>query len=301
MTTMTAGIEVPPRLGDSGPTGRIYRRLGTARTTLSCCDTTFTLAAMGVGAGRGIERARSTARTLERQLDAFDPDSAVSRLNRRGRVENEHVARVVERGLEYYRRTAGRFDIRQGETEHRLKRFLRGEADTVDLTFVEQSVSVAGDVVTAERPVDLNGLAKGYIVDRAAAALRGPGRRGFVDGGGDLSPPTGPVAVEDPGGGRPLRILDTEWSVASSGGYRRTRDGIDHLYDPVEGRLGSRADLVTVVARRDCMEADALATLLATLAPEKALSLAIDWPGIEAFVFADGSLEQTSGFDRHVA
>lgn len=271
-----------------------------ARTEFRCCDTAFVVSVAGVGAARAADRAEQTARQLEAQLDAFDPDSAVSRLNRTGRVENPHVAAAVDRGLEYRDRTNGAFDVRRGEFEHAIKAYLRGAADGVEATPGGGAVAVDGDAVTATAPVDLNGLAKGYVVDRAAEALAGVGRAGFVDGGGDIAHPTGPVAIESPyGDAGPVAVLDTEWDVATSGGYRRRRGEVDHVYDPRDGRVGAVADLVTVVARRDCTEADALATTLAALPTEAALDLAAGWDGLEALLLADGVFHRTEGFRDH--
>lgn len=279
----------------------IRERAGAAERSFDCCDTQFVIRGTGVRAAAGVAAAQRTARRLETVLDAFDDESAVSRLNRTGTVENEHVARVVRRGLAYYERTDGVFDIHQGRVEHDLKAFLRGDRQSLPETFDTGSIRVDGSLVSAEIPLDLNGLAKGYIVDRAAAALAGVGRRGFVSGGGDMSPPTGPVAIESPYGDEtPLKVLDTDWFVATSGGYRRRRDGTDHIYDPVTERIGSRHESVTVVAERDCMEADALATTLSAMPLDDALSLAAAWDGLEAFVVHDGVFRTTEGFHTHV-
>jgi thiamine biosynthesis lipoprotein len=288
-------------------TSVVRGRLGEASLTFDCCDTEFTVQARGVRARTAAERARRTALDLEAQLDAFDTESAVSRLYREGRVTNEHVAAVVRRGLAYHDRTNGAFGIVDGALERDLKAYIRGETNAVTAAFAsedadESRVTVDGDRVTTDCRLDLNGLAKGYVVDRATSALSGVGREGFVGGGGDLSPPTGPVAVESPyGDDRPLRVLDTDWAVATSGGYRRERDGVDHVYDPQSGRVGARNESVTVVARRDCTEADALATTLSALPPDEALALAEEWNGVEALVVHDGSLRETAGFTAHLA
>lgn len=284
----------------------VYARVGRAESTFDCCDTTFSVTAVGLAADRGVRAARRRATDLESTLNAFDEDSAVARLNREGRVENHHVARIVRRALEYADRTGGVFDVRHGRFEHALKAYIRGDSDAYpDGPNAEEaeddSVRVDGDVVETDRPLDLNGLAKGYVVDRAHEALCGLGRTGTVDGGGDVASPVGPVAVESPfGGDRPLKVLDTDWHVASSAGYRRRRDGVDHVYDPATGRVGARADLVTVVARRDAMEADALATTLAALPRKRALDLVGDWPGAEALVVEAGVLHESDGFADHL-
>jgi thiamine biosynthesis lipoprotein len=279
----------------------VYERLGSVRQEFRCCDTEFVVRVAGVRAETAAIAARETAERLEAQLDAFDSESAISRLNREGAVTNEHVARLVGRGLEYHERTDGAFDIHQGDVEADLKAFLRGDDGSLPETFESGTISVDGDHVSADCRLDLNGLAKGYIVDRATSELAGLGRRGFVSGGGDMSPPTGPVAIENPyGDERPLETIDTDWYVATSGGYRRRRKGVDHVYDPRTGALGSRHESVTVVARRDCTEADALATTLAALPLADARSLTEEWPGLEAQIVHGGVFHTTDGFDDHV-
>ena len=278
-----------------------YERLGDAQHTFRCCDTSFRVHAAGIRATTAAATAQRTAERLRAQLDAFDTESAVYRLNEQGSVTNEHVARLVRRGLEYFHRTGGVFDIHQGRIEQDLKAYLRGDSDSLPQSFETGTVTVDADTVETDVALDLNGLAKGYIVDRAADALDGIGRRGFVSGGGDMSPPTGPVAIESPYGDEtPLKTLDTEWAVATSGNYRRERGGLDHVYDPTTERIGARHESVTVLARRDCMEADALATTLAALSLADARSLAGDWDGLEALVVHDGVFHRTEGFEDHV-
>lgn len=283
---------------------RLYPTFGSAEARFRCCDTDFYVVAEGRGAESAVETARETARDLEAQLNAFDDDSAVAELDRTGRVENAHVAALVERGLDYRERTAGVFDVRQGAVEHAVKAYIRGDTDDHDVpAFGDGTVSVDGDVVSADCTVDLNGLAKGYLVERAAAAASDPGRRVMIDGGGDIAHPTGPIGIESPHGGRELRVLDVGAAnhVATSGRYRRHRGGVDHVYDPTSGRVSGRNDLATVVSERDTTEADALATVLVALPADAGLNLVESWPGAEAFVLADGVFRETEGFDAYVA
>ncbi|WP_246989534.1 FAD:protein FMN transferase [Halorientalis marina] len=284
-----------------GSLASITERLGGTRREFDCCDTVFRVHATGFRADTAVTAARNTAESLEAQLNAFDEASAVSQLNRDGEVTNEHVARIVRRGLEYNDRTEGVFNVNQGRVEQELKTFLRGDSNTLPTDFDTGTVRVSGSQVSTDVELDLNGLAKGYIVDRASEALAGLGRRGFVSGGGDMSPPTGPVAIESPyGDDTALKILDTDWSVATSGGYRRSRNGTDHIYDATTESLGSRHESVTIVARRDCMEADALATTLAALPLDEAREVAAEWDGLEALIIHDGVFHTTERFDTHV-
>lgn len=299
--------------GATGVVETIRRRLGTASTTVPCCDTEVRLSVSGPRAGAALRAGRQTAMALERQLDAFDGSSAVATLAETDRVENYHVARLVERGLSYRDRTAGGFAIHRGQLERRAKAYIAGDRPTPpgapdgDGPRAQDvpAIHVDGDTVTTEARLDLNGLAKGYIVDRTWEAMSGMAREPFVSAGGDMTAPPGPVAIESPwesvtdGEGTPLAVMETDWNVATSSGSRRSRGDVDHLYDPRSGHVGSRHESVTVLSNRDCTEADALATALQALHVGPALELVEDWPDAEALVVHEGVFHRTAGFGAH--
>lgn len=270
--------------------------------TFRCCDTEWTIGTTGLQAGSRVQAAQSEALRLESILNAFDPQSAVSDLNRAGHVTNPVVAAVVERALDIRRRTRGVFDIAQGDLEKAIKSYIRGDAESVSPSRVDNLVTVDGDFVTAAGRVDLNGIAKGWIVDRVYETLRGDGDasvEAFVDGGGDIAHPIGPIAIDAPGGGT-VAVLDTRWNVATSGNSRRRRGDVDHLYDPRTGRVGSIQQQVTVLSQLDCTEADALATVLCVLPPLEATALAESWIGVEALFVRNGQVWWTRGFESHI-
>ena len=268
-----------------------------------CCDTQWRIRARdgSLGGRQVLQRARERVTQLAAVLDAFDQRSAIARLNREGTVEDEHVAALVTRGKEYHERTRGAFSIANGTWEQAIKRFIRGATDEAPSPATSARYRVRGAIVTTSAPLDLNGLAKGYIVDRAQAVLDGAGVDGFVDGGGDIARPTGPVAIDTPSApGRTLGVLDTRWNVATSGNSKRRRGRVDHIYDPREGRVGARHEQVTVVAKRDCLEADALATTLCVMSLDEGLRLVAGWSGVEALWVTDGRLFASEGFGDHV-
>ena len=163
----------------------------------------------------------------------------------------------------------------------------RRRVDWRSLTLDESKRSV-----TKRHPglqADLGGIAKGYGVDRVAAALDARGVRHYmIEAGGEVRT-RGVNAV-----GEPWRIGIEEpdampqrarWAVplsgksmATSGDYRNffIQDGrrYSHEIDPVTGvPIQHRVCSVTVVAD-DCMHADALATALIVLGPDKGRVLA---------------------------
>ncbi|MFZ5538362.1 MAG: FAD:protein FMN transferase [Pseudomonadota bacterium] len=136
---------------------------------------------------------------------------------------------------------------------------------------------------------DLGGIAKGYGVDRAARALEANGVHDYmIEAGGEVR-----VSGRHPDG-RPWRIgveRPDAWpprahyivplaggAMATSGDYRIyfEQDGrrYSHEIDPATGfPIDHRLCSVTVVAD-DCMRADALATALIVLGPERGWALA---------------------------
>lgn len=129
------------------------------------------------------------------------------------------------------------------------------------------------------RKASLNALAKGYIVDRAAAAaFASPGVAAvLLNVGGDLrhlGPAGLKVAVADPfaphENAPPVAsVVVRNQGVATSGAYRRGA----HLIDPGTGQPAQHAASATVVAQT-AADADALATACFVLPPREALALA---------------------------
>jgi thiamine biosynthesis lipoprotein len=152
--------------------------------------------------------------------------------------------------------------------------------------------------------IDLGGIAKGFALDRARAALVDAGvRTAMIDLGGNVAllgdgPPGGwRIAVQDPDAAdRALGVLalaagDT---VSTSGNYARdlVAEGWrapSHVYDPRTGRA-VRGDLAVTVWSRDATAADALSTAFLVLGPEGAAPVLARMPEVGAlFVVGRGS------------
>lgn len=134
--------------------------------------------------------------------------------------------------------------------------------------------------------LDLGGVAKGFAVDRAVAALRRAGAlRGCVNAGGDLrrfGPQHEPVRVRLPGA--PARSLSLPPSrgeaFATSAGYFG-----GSIHDRLAARRLRLESSITVCAPT-CMAADALTKVVAIRGPDpellrrfRAKAFAVDWQG----------------------
>jgi thiamine biosynthesis lipoprotein len=132
--------------------------------------------------------------------------------------------------------------------------------------------------------LDLGGIAKGYAVDQALKTLTENGiLSALVDGSGDIAvsapPPQVPgwkIAISPRGGDIDQWIYISHGAIATSGDrFGRVLLGgkrYSHIVDPKTG-LGLVNSKAVTVFHRSCTYADALATTLSVLNPEKGIAL----------------------------
>ena len=133
--------------------------------------------------------------------------------------------------------------------------------------------------------IDLGGIAKGYAVDKAFEVLQSLGYENvIVNAGGDLrvggrrlnQPWT--IGIQHPGDQEKImaKVLLSGSAMATSGNYQKffvyqgKRYG--HIFNPRDG-FPTEACRSVSVFHRDCMTADALATAVFVLGPEKGYAL----------------------------
>lgn len=233
---------------------------------------------------------------------------------------------LLQQSARYYEMTRGAFDISVGAlmsvwpfcaeeivlpTRQQILNALRSVGmDKVRLDPRARTIAFTWSGVA----LDLGGIAKGYAVDRAVEILKAKGVKcALVNAGGDLY-----ALGRKPGGKKwrmgvqhPRRLdrlvcaFDIEnTGIATSGDYERffLKNGVryGHILDPNSGLPASTSVSVTVQAG-DTTRADALATGVFVLGPEKGLALIESLPGVEGgiiFQGADGTLQVSvsSGF-----
>ena len=129
-----------------------------------------------------------------------------------------------------------------------------------------------------------------------------------VDGGGDMRLSTSaagePWEIKLAHPRLPDQPLGTvalpSGAIATSGDYQWyfERDGVryHHILDPASGRPARRSTSATVIAET-AVDADALATGLFVMGPERGIALAEHLPGVEALIIdPELSVYSTSGF-----
>ena len=240
---------------------------------------------------------QSAVDEVDAQMSTWKPDSDLMRLNRAPVGEQVAVPaalmEVLKLALAVGRASDGAFDIGVGDavsawgfgpsaaapdlirtamTERRVPAY---EAVDLDNGSVRKRVTVA---------LDLNGIAKGYGVDRLAETLARLGVRDALVGiDGEMramgSRPDGEawtVAVErpDPDRRAPHSVISLQdCAVATSGDYRhwvevRVRR-LSHTMNPCRGAPLLDAPASVTVLAPSCAAADAWATALMVLGPDK--------------------------------
>lgn len=248
---------------------------------------------------------------LDQVLSRWREDSELTALNLspRRQVSAELYA-VVAQAEAWRRWTAGAFSPRLGAVPR------APGPDQMAAAWAAEQASVTldpgGHTISRPAPVvfDLDGLAKGYILDRAmeAAQRAAPEASGLLlDLGGDVrvwSDPQrrGPwrLGIANPAqafdNAAPLQTLMlAEGALAYSG--IRARDGdAHHILDPRRGVPACRVSGAAVIAP-SAMQADALATTVAAMGPEEGLRLLGAWPEASAWlVGTDGRVLTTANW-----
>lgn len=244
-------------------------------------------------------------------LSEWSDDSDVGQVNLHPahwvRVSPETFA-VITRGLEAGKASRGAFDITFQAMSHVWKFGSAAEANPkppsaveverlrrlVDYRKVERDVEARAVRLPEGYKLGLGGIAKGYIVDRAAAVLKKAAIETFlVQAGGDLygagrKPDGSPwvTGIQDPRApqGEYFATIElTDHAFSTAGDYARAYvvggRRYHHIIDPRTGYPATASRSVTVWAD-DATTADAIDDAVFILGPERGLELADASPGV---------------------
>jgi thiamine biosynthesis lipoprotein len=286
------------------------------------------------------EAAISTAfarmETFERIASIYDPQAEAFRLNETGRSDDPspELWKLIEVAQDYYTLTDGTFDITV-EPLLDLWRYKEGADQQfweLDPEIQEQAIAAVLALVGANRitlstdpqcsivlepgmKITFGGIAKGYAVDQGLNALRTSGiAHALIDAGGDIG-----VFGGKPGGAKwelslrnpkdsedsLVRFVLTDGAIATSGNYERYFDieaKVGHIMDPRTGYSSHASSSASVVAGT-CMQADALATAMFVLGPQKGIELANSLDRVETLIVSYDEPEQvyrSDGLEEYV-
>lgn len=266
-----------------------------------------------------ISAAIAEMRRLEAMLSEWRDDSDVGRANR-GTGEwlpiGAETVEVLDKALWAGRASEGTFDItfqvmsdlwKFGSAQESAPKMparadIERRRKLIDYRQVELDRGARRLRLPKGRQIGLGGIAKGYIVDRAAAVLRGAGLSTFlVQAGGDLygagRKPDGSrwvSGIQDPRGPQGSFFATVELedhAFSTAGDYARSYVAggkrFHHIIDPRTGYPATASRSVTVWAP-DALTADVVDDAVFILGAEKGLKLAESLAGV-GVVIVDAS------------
>jgi thiamine biosynthesis lipoprotein len=263
----------------------------------------------------GIAKAIVEMRRLESLLSEWKPESEIGQVNSHAGEWvsiGPEAAEVIERGLWAGKLSGGSFDI-TFQALSKVWKFGSAQEDEpklpkpaevqrlrklVDYRRVELDQPGRRVRIGKGQQLGLGGIAKGYIVDRAARVLHECGVEGFLaQAGGDLygsgrKPDGSPwvSGVQDPRGaqGEFFAVLElTDHAFSTAGDYARAYvvggKRYHHIIDPKTGYPATACRSVTVWAP-DATTADGVDDAVFILGPEQGLKLVESLDGVGAVI-----------------
>ena len=251
---------------------------------------------------------------LSAVLSRYDSSSPVSELNTSGILKGapREVVEMVARSLHYNRQTSGAFDITVKPLVDLYQNSFKAgskptdsEVEAVLQRVGAEHLRLAGGNIRFMNEgmgITLDGIAKGYIVDRASELLSGKGIAShLINAGGDIrtsgaaakgKPWT--VAIQDPAKQKqyPDLIRMTSGAIATSGNYEVFYDREKVFHHIVDGRSGLSPEIsASVTVKADTvMDADAMSTSVFVMQPTAGINFINGQPGCECLVVGNNGL-----------
>ncbi len=247
---------------------------------------------------------------LEGLLNRFDRTTPLARLNREEDLKDlpPDLQNVIAASLQYHQLTSGAFDITVAPiVDYYKEKFAKGQL----ITPSEQEIQMLLKRVDARKihmnqrsisfqeegmSITLDGIAAGYIVDRAAGILAKHKIEHFlINGSGEIramgkTEKNKPwrIAIQDPfkKGNYPDQIEMNNGALATSGNYEIYFDKekiFHHIVNPQTG-LSPRQSISVSVLAETAMQADALSTSVFVMEPGPGIDFINTLPNCAALV-----------------
>lgn len=262
-------------------------------------------------ANKAVLQAFQEIKRIETLMSPWLDSSDVTRINRSAgkawlKVSPETME-VIKKAQEISELSEGGFDITIGPLtelwrEARKKKIPPSIEEVKEklglVNFKNIETDQKGKVFLKKKgmAIDLGGIAKGYAVDRAFELLKSLEYRNLIiNAGGDLrvgglkNNQPWSIGIQNPRESQKLlaRISVSDMAVVTSGDYERffNYEGkrYHHIFNPKDGFPTDDCQSVTVLCKEG-MIADALATAVFVLGPEKGYSLCRKLDGVECLI-----------------
>jgi len=261
-------------------------------------------------------------RRVDDAMSTYKPESEISQVNAHAAEApmaiSEELFGLVQRSLELSVASRGAFDItydsvgylydfraRQRPTAQQIEEHL-GAVDYRHVVLDRERRTIFFKAAGVR--INLGGIAKGYVVERAAAMLRARGvEHGILNAGGDsrvIGDRRGQpwiVGIGHPrtAGEVVTRLPLVDEAISTSGDYERyfEENGrrYHHIINPATGRPTQGILTVTVIGP-DGTLTDGLDTAIFVLGVERGLALIESYPGYETIIVdATGKVSYSKG------
>lgn len=254
-------------------------------------------------------------RRLEKLMSTYLADSEISRVNGLAGEKSSlplspEVLKVIERGIYWGNQTNGALDISIGPVSE-LWRFdddnpaipsSQALAEAAQLVNYREIEIVESNVRLKQSGMSLHlgAIAKGYAVDQAMGVLEKNGiRHALINAGGDLKVlgerkdgQPWSIGLQHPR--HPEKMIASftlkDIAVATSGDYQKyfIKDNTryHHILDPANG-MPARGMISCTLIAENVMDADALATAVFVLGPDKGMKLVESLDTVEAMMVTE--------------
>ena len=270
-----------------------------------------------------IEEGFQRVEEIDKKFNVLNQESPLFNFNQKNEtIVDKEICDLVSIALQISKDSDGSFDI----TVYPLLKlwgFYSGNYTVPEKEKIDELLTMVGygNVVTRDDTLlktddnvalDLGGIAKGYALKETVKELKKAGvSSALVDLGGDLyalgthNGKPWKVGIRSPRGEGVIGILEvSDICVVTSGDYERffEKDGIKyhHIINPKTGYPARDMASVTVICK-DAVKADAWATALFVMEPDKVLNTVEETPYLEAVVVTSkGKVLFSSGLKDNV-
>ncbi len=247
---------------------------------------------------------------LTKMMSRYDPITPLSQLNRDGFLKESppELTFVIKKSMYYHQINNGLFDITVkpvldlfAKSFKAQKNLLPSDSKISELLELVNArlISLNGKTILFKKDgmgITLDGIAKGFIVDKAVEKLMKQGiKHALINAGGDIrtigdkgNNRPWKIAIEDPKKKKnyPDMVAITNRSVATSGNYEvffNKEKIFHHIVNPKTG-LSPLINASVSVQAPTAMEADALSTALFILDPAQGTRLINSLPNCQSLM-----------------
>ena len=288
-------------------------------------------------------KAEEILKAVNNQMSTYIPHSEISKFNISNQDDfsmeiSEEFFSVLEKSFFYNEKSYGKFDITVNSLyelwrfKNKTSEFYNKEPSVIEIDSTLDFIGMDKIELDPKRKmisktdgevsIDLSAIAKGYAVDKISDYLKSQGYDNFlVDIGGEIKVGSAygefwEIGIQYPDRrriGEAVKMVRlSNNSLATSGNYANFINYLDsnkdrtHIIDPETGYpLEIKEGIIASasVIANDCVDADALATILMLLDKKRGLELIESLENVEAYVtyFKDDKLyfDQSSGFEKY--